>query len=455
MHPILELRSLSANEKAVVNGLLRLRRNVTQAELVRLLPEPLSQSTISRAMSLLTEKGIVRKTGTTRNARFELSPEARHFATRPSLRPAVPYDPQRIGAYEPNITTWLPEPMRTRMAAAADQVAHKLDASTYSRSIAERFLIDLSWASSQLEGNTYDQLSTEALIRYGQEASGHDLAEATMILNHKATIGRMLTGLGQGVPDAMESFRLHGLLMNGLMDFGDLGRVRRGVVGVTSTSYRPSTDPVQLASDLATLLANARNIRDPFEASFTLIAGLSYLQAFGDGNKRMGRLLCNIPLLEAGLPPLSFMGIDRTAYISGLLVFYETADSSLLAEALTQAYESSAPSYEAAVAGQRIPRSIELRERQRLAGAVRAIVREGSRGTQAVRRAALLELGALPEESREEAAGIVVEMIGGLSPETALLYDLRDDEAAAYLALEEPTVHDAAPERPGSAIDGT
>ena len=72
--------------------------------------------------------------------------------------------------------------------------------------------------------------------------------------------------------------------------------------------------------------------KDPFEASFLLLAGLSYLQAFWDGNKRMGRLLSNEPLLRAGLPPLSFIGIDKTPYILGLIEFYEVGSTGLLGD---------------------------------------------------------------------------------------------------------------------------
>jgi len=42
--------------------------------------------------------------------------------------------------------------------------------------ILERLLIDLSWASSHMEGNTYNLFETERLIRFGQEASGKGCA---------------------------------------------------------------------------------------------------------------------------------------------------------------------------------------------------------------------------------------------------------------------------------------
>ncbi|WP_412852451.1 hypothetical protein [Ectothiorhodospira shaposhnikovii] len=51
-----------------------------------------------------------------------------------------------------------------------------------------RLLIDLSWASSHLEGNTYTRLDTRELIEHGRIAQGKAAIETQMILNHKAAI---------------------------------------------------------------------------------------------------------------------------------------------------------------------------------------------------------------------------------------------------------------------------
>lgn len=49
----------------------------------------------------------------------------------------------------------------------------------------ERLGIDLSWKSSQIEGNTYSLLETERLLRESKTADGKTQEEATMLLNHK------------------------------------------------------------------------------------------------------------------------------------------------------------------------------------------------------------------------------------------------------------------------------
>ena len=61
-------------------------------------------------------------------------------------------------------------------------------AGTYAKHILSRLLIDLSWNSSRLEGNTYSLLDTRRLIEFGEEAEGRNRLEAQVIINHKDAI---------------------------------------------------------------------------------------------------------------------------------------------------------------------------------------------------------------------------------------------------------------------------
>lgn len=56
----------------------------------------------------------------------------------------------------------------------------------------ERLAIDLSWKSSQIEGNTYSLLETERLLKEQETASGKTKDEAIMLLNHKAVLDFIL-----------------------------------------------------------------------------------------------------------------------------------------------------------------------------------------------------------------------------------------------------------------------
>jgi fido (protein-threonine AMPylation protein)/DNA-binding transcriptional ArsR family regulator len=374
MHPIIALRRLEGLPREITTVLSSAKEPISQVEIIDRLRRRVSQSTVSRALTVLVDAGIVIKTGTTRNAAFGLSPETSRFARPPHLRTLVSYDPNIIGKYKANETRWLPEKAADRMRAAAASIQHQLDASTYSRQIAERFLIDLSWASSAFEGNTYSYLETEALIKFGAAASGHDVAEATMIMNHKKAILTLLENIDAPMLNVEAVSRLHALLMRDALSPEQLGRIRSGEVRIGGSAYRPSADPVQLQADLGGLLWQVEKTENPFEASFVLLAGIPYLQPFQDGNKRTGRLTCNIPLLKAGLPPMSFISLDKADYLAGLISFYETHDLNLLADVVADGYVAASPSYVAAVAAGRQPRSVELRERQGIEEAIQSIV---------------------------------------------------------------------------------
>ncbi|MCK6529431.1 Fic family protein [Myxococcota bacterium] len=433
MHPALALRGLRDLEKEIVKALSSRGDGMHQSGVVARLPGRPSQSTVSRAMARLVAAGIVEKSGTTRNAAFRLTPAAAWFARPPHLRPPVPYDSARIGAYVPNRTRWLPDAAAEAMRVAAAGVAHRLDASTYSREIAERFLVDLSWASSHLEGNTYDYLDTEALLKYGQEAAGHDLAEATMILDHKNAIGLLLRLVGADVYASDFAFRLHALLMRDLISPEDLGRVRANDVPIGGSSYRPSASRPQLSEDLGALMWKAGQVQDPFEAGFLLLAGIAWLQAFVDGNKRLGRLLCNVPLLWAGLPPLSFVGVDRGDYLAAIVAFYELGDATPLADAIASGYARAAPSYAAAVATRRMPRGVEVRERPRVEGAVSALVAAALAGGPVDMNAFSAAFFAdLPEEERRVLEASLREILKGLGPMNAVAWGVDEGRAEAF-----------------------
>lgn len=272
----------------------------------------------------------------------------------------------RFQAYDPSTASWLTANAQALMSESVGMEGLKLDPTTYTREIAERFLIEMSWASSALEGNTYSLPETEALIKYAEVAVGKSELEVQMILNHKQAIGWVIDNIGsvQITPETV--MRLHAMLMRTLVRQSNLGAVRRDPVSITTSSYSPSADHTELSMGLAELCWKVSQASDPFEASFALLAGIAYLQPFIDGNKRTGRLLSNIPLLKAGLPPISFIGVGRAEYGIAMTTWYELADTSHLSKAISEGYAITAPSYLVASATKRVPRSVEIKLRRRL-----------------------------------------------------------------------------------------
>src|SRR3990167_4718145 len=109
-----------------------------------------------------------------------------HYLSQPTaFRKPVSYNPDFLKSYRPNQTHYLDVSLKKKLHEVGRAEPIMRPAGTYARTILNRLLIDLSWNSSRLEGNTYSLLETQRLIEQGEAAEGKDVAEAQMILNHK------------------------------------------------------------------------------------------------------------------------------------------------------------------------------------------------------------------------------------------------------------------------------
>ncbi len=185
----------------------------------------------------------------------------------------------------------------------------------------ERLVIELSWKSSRIEGNTYTLLDTEKLILENSEAPGHDHMEATMILNHKAAFSFVREHAAEFlVLNRANLEKLHSIIVND-MNVG-LG-FRTSPVGVLGSMYRPLENVFQLREGVDDLSQTLVRVQTPYEKAMFALLGISYLQPFEDGNKRTSRLFANAILLAHGCAPLSYRSVDENEYREAMLVFYE------------------------------------------------------------------------------------------------------------------------------------
>ena len=417
-------------EKKIFKYLLARPEPVMQTDLLD--EVGVSQSTVSRQLQKMMERGIVEKTGQTKAARFSLTPNIRYWSTPYHRRTPAPFSPQRFRDYQPNVTQWLPDHVRAQMAAAAP-TQKCLDASTYSRGIAERFLIDLSWASSSLEGNTYSLLETESLVKYGQIADNKSTQDATMILNHKRAIAILLEQVGGHTISKEMVQKIHTFMMRDLLDFSALGKIRKTGVRISSSSYIPSDNHLELTSTLGEMLFKAEQIQDPYEAMFFIMAGMSYLQPFEDGNKRMGRLMCNLPLLRAGLPPMSFLGVDKTDYIQGLIEFYELNEKSLLAHTLGKAYVGAAHVYQASTQALRTPRSIELKLRKEITSMMGHVIENKIFDHQGMTDLVVHSISDISDDDLQTLVGVMMENSTHMDETNGSLWNVDDDLISQYI----------------------
>ena len=185
----------------------------------------------------------------------------------------------------------------------------------------ERLGIDLSWKSSQIEGNTYTLLETERLLRESKTAEGKTREEAVMLLNHKDALSFVLDN-----PDYLKELTvshiedIHQLLTKELsIDKG----LRRHRVGITGTNYHPLDNEFQIREAMREACELINSKSNIFEKALLTLVLLSYIQPFSDGNKRTARITSNAILIANDYCPLSFRSVDSIDYKKAMLIFYE------------------------------------------------------------------------------------------------------------------------------------
>ncbi|HID29317.1 MAG TPA: Fic family protein, partial [Desulfobacterales bacterium] len=278
--------------------------------------------------------------------------------------------------YEPGVTFYLSESLRSQFHEMGRTPAGERPAGTYAREILNRLLIDLSWSSSRLEGNTYNRLDTENLIEFGQAAEGKGIQETQMILNHKSAIEMLIEEADQVGFNPFTFQNLHATLSENLLHDEDAcGRLRRRPVDISGSVFHPLAMPQVLEDCFRMLLQKASAIPDPFEQAFFVMVQLPYLQPFEDVNKRVSRLGANIPLIQNNLCPLSFIDVPEQSYIDGTLGVYEFNQIDLLRDVFIWAYERSCQRYLAITQTMAEPDPLRIRYRETLIQAVQAIVR--------------------------------------------------------------------------------
>jgi hypothetical protein len=352
-----------------------------------------------------------------------------------TLRKPVGYDIGFLDAYEPNVTFYLDAPLREQLLglgrAPVRVATGAVVAGTFARDILNRLLIDLSWASSALEGNTYSRLDTQRLIEQGQAATGKDARETQMILNHKAAIEYLVHDPDRARVDESTLLALHALLSDGLLpDPMAGGRLRRRAVEIGGSVYRPLALPQRLHGVFEVIVERASAIADPFEQSFFLMVHLPYLQPFEDMNKRVSRLAANIPFIRHDLSPLSFIDVPERAYLEGTLAVYELNRVELLRDVFVWAYERSCQQY-AAVRSQLIePDLFRLRHRVAIGEVIRKLVQQQLAPT--TRRVRALAPASVAASQRDEFVRLVQSELRSLHAGNVVRFGLRPLEFEAW-----------------------
>ena len=207
----------------------------------------------------------------------------------------------------------------------------------------ERLAIDLSWKSSQIEGNTYSLLETERLLKEQETASGKTKDEATMLLNHKAALDFILEHPNYIQPLSISGIEdIHSLLIK---DLNVARNIRQRRVGITGTNYRPLDNEFQIRESLQNMCSLINKRKDIFEKALMVLVLISYIQPFEDGNKRTARIISNAMLMNYQYCPISFRTVDPIDYKKAMLMFYEQNNISVFKKIFIEQFDFAVRTY--------------------------------------------------------------------------------------------------------------
>ena len=361
--------SLNDQESEILSILEKATDGLSRGEISSLLRLSMNDKTLQRRLLSLIDLGYVTKTGEKKGTRyyknvlkldnkeqnhshnvFNFSPESQsilNFLDTPSYaREKKSYNREFLDNYIPNQSSYLKDDLVQELLQAGKRFDRQLAAGTYAQHICQRLLIDLSYNSSRLEGNTYSLLDTKKLVEEGISADGKIHEDAVMIMNHKEAILFLVENAEDIQLNSLMIRNLHQLLSQDLLDNpASCGDVRSIDVSIGKSSYHPISNPHLLREILELILYKAQKIENPFEQSFFLLVHISYLQAFEDVNKRTSRLSCNIPFIKNNLCPLSFTDLSQDDYTAALLAIYERNNITPMIELYVWAYKRSCEQY--------------------------------------------------------------------------------------------------------------
>jgi Fic family protein len=303
---------------------------LSSSEVAALAVQKQSLVTVKRQLSVLTKAGYLTQTGGGRSVKYVLSKKGwllRPFDVLKYLEKG-PDERSKTHDFQFDVVGPPYEALFTKTELAELEKATQNyrknadgnDSPTRKKELM-RFIIEFSWKTSQIEGNTYDLISAERLLLYGEKSPTNTEFEAQMIVNQKQALEFILENLELWEKPKVSSLeKLHSFVGNKL---GISRNLRKTIVGITGTNYRPLGNEFQIREALELLFKYVVSTDNIYEKALLSVLGVSYIQPFVDGNKRTSRLLGNAVLLAENYAPLSYRSVNDRVYKQACLVFYE------------------------------------------------------------------------------------------------------------------------------------
>lgn len=312
-----------------------------------------SRITIIRSVNALIKSGLIERKGEGRSVYYEERKVSsllayfdveEYFKKSPDER-SVAFERFNFGIFD-NIGEIFSKSELEELKILNGDYAERIKKlpSTLVKKEFERLTVELSWKSSQIEGNTYSLIDTEILIKENKEAEGHKKEEAVMILNHKKALDYILDNRKDFKKLTLRKIEdVHGLLVDRLSVAKGL---RKKAVGITGTKYRPLDNEYQIKEAMGKMIEFTNNkLTDQFSKAIFTTLMISYVQPFEDGNKRASRLLGNAVLLSGDICPLSYRSVNEADYKKAVILFYEQNSARFFKELFMEQFRFAVSNY--------------------------------------------------------------------------------------------------------------
>ncbi len=323
-------------------------------EISQRIEEKKSIATIKRVLSKLLSENLITTTGKGKSTKYKLSPFYKLFEKIDIDRYYKKEIDERIivenfnfsllAEVLPNVNLFAQNELNrlTLLQNEFTQNISELSEFQYKKEL-ERLAIDLSWKSSQIEGNTYSLLETEKLLKEKETASGKTKEEAVMLLNHKDAIDFIVDNPDYLYPLTVSKIEdIHSILTKELAVDRN---IRKRRVGISGTNYRPLDNEFQIKEALSAMCDLINHKKNIFEQAFLALILISYIQPFVDGNKRTARIVSNAILINHKHCPISFRTVDSVDYKKAMLLFYEQNNVTVIKQIFIEQFEFAVKTY--------------------------------------------------------------------------------------------------------------
>jgi Fic family protein len=345
---------MSPEKDDIILDFIRLHPSLSSKEIHDGLQTQLSYATVKRTLQKLIAENLVAPAGKGRGTKYRISPfyeilrpidVAGYFEKEIDDREIrTEFNHTLISETLSGISIFNHDELTFLSSLQNQYIANisRLSEKEYKKEL-ERLAIDLSWKSSQIEGNTYSLLETERLLKEKETASGKTKDEATMLLNHKAALDFIISNPAYLKPLTVSGIEdIHSILVKDL----DISRnIRSRRVGISGTNYKPLDNTFQIKEALSEMCVLVRKQESVFSAALLALLLISYIQPFADGNKRTARIISNGILMSYDHCPVSFRTVDSIEYKKAMLIFYEQNNISAFKQIFISQFEFAVKTY--------------------------------------------------------------------------------------------------------------